>query len=91
MLKLNCSVSSAILIALLSTGCASHPFAQEWSWSREDDRVYAAKLSRRSFEQNRERMEKIYAEHPEWEKAVLDDVLIVECESTATATYCVGR
>lgn len=89
--KLGCSVSSAILIALLSTGCAHHPLAQSWQWSKAERDADYQRISKRIFEEEKRRMERIRAEYPNWEKAVSDEVLIVECESTATTTYCVGR
>lgn len=89
--KLSCSASSAILIVLLSTGCASHPFAQRWEWSRSEQDADYARISRQVYEKNKAQMEKIHAEYPNWSKAVSDEVLVVECTSDGLNTVCIGR
>lgn len=88
---MNLSATSIILIAILSIGCSSHPFAQDWQWSKSESEADYQRISERNRERTAAQLEKIRVEHPEWDKAVSDEVLVIECVSNDRRTICEGR
>ena len=61
-----------VTFLLLTSGCASSPFAQNWDWNSRPDTNW----TNNSFEEDRKRvlreMKKTEKLHPSWKKATLD-------------------
>lgn len=81
----------ALTMVLLSLGCSHSPLNKEWVWNSRSERQSTRNSAEETRREQQAVMAKIRAEHPDWDKAVSDDTVVVECQGTGTNTVCTGR